>query len=90
MTVRQATLVLPSVISFLIPKLKAMGLNLEGAHYFRFFTLLMFGASIIYVFVSRFYHEKTYLQSQVTEDELATEPRTQIPAAAVVPHQRWQ
>jgi len=65
---------IPSVISFLIPKLKSMGMNLEGANYFRFFTLLMLATSIIYVFVSRHYKERTYLQSQLTEDEHATEP----------------
>jgi POT family proton-dependent oligopeptide transporter len=66
---------IPSIISFLIPKLKSMGMNLEGANYFRFFTLLMLGASIIYVFVSRHYKERTYLQSQeVSEDERVTEP----------------
>jgi proton-dependent oligopeptide transporter, POT family len=65
---------IPSVISFLIPKLKSMGMNLEGASYFRFFTLLMLATSIIYVFVSRHYKERTYLQSQLTENEQATEP----------------
>jgi POT family proton-dependent oligopeptide transporter len=66
---------LPSVISFLIPKLKSMGMNLEGENYFRFLTLLMFVAAIIYIFVSKHYKERTYLQSQrVPEDERATEP----------------
>ncbi len=66
---------IPSLISFLLPRLKAAGLNLEGANYFRFFTLLMLGASVIYVFVSRHYRERTYLQSQEpTHDEKATEP----------------
>jgi len=65
---------IPSVISFLIPKLKSIGMNLEGANYFRFFTLLMLATSIIYIFVSRHYKERTYLQSQLTEDEQATEP----------------
>ena len=60
---------IPSVISFLIPKLKSMGWNLEDANYFRFFTFLMLGTSIIYVFVSRHYKEKTYLQSQVDPTE---------------------
>jgi POT family proton-dependent oligopeptide transporter len=55
---------IPSIISFLIPKLKSMGMNLEGANYFRFFTLLMLGTSLIYVYVSRHYREQTYLQSQ--------------------------
>ncbi|MEP6604343.1 MAG: hypothetical protein ABJB69_10395 [Spartobacteria bacterium] len=64
---------IPSIISFLIPKLKSMGMNLEGANYFRFFTLLMQVTSIIYVFVSRHYKERTYLQSQ-EPDEIAIEP----------------
>ena len=66
---------IPSIISFLIPKLKSMGMNLEGANYFRFFTFLMLGTSIIYVYVSRHYRERTYLQSQEpTADERVTEP----------------
>ena len=65
---------IPSILSFLIPKLKSMGMNLEGANYFRFFTLLMLGTSVIYIFVSRHYRERTYLQSQLTEDERVTEP----------------
>jgi proton-dependent oligopeptide transporter, POT family len=65
---------IPSIISFLIPKLKSMGMNLEGANYFRFFTLLMLATSVIYVFVSRHYRERTYLQTQVPEDERVTEP----------------
>jgi POT family proton-dependent oligopeptide transporter len=65
---------IPSIISFLIPKLKSMGMNLEGANYFRFFTLLMLVTSVIYIFVSRHYRERTYLQSQVTDDERVTEP----------------
>src|SRR5205085_8235857 len=65
---------IPSIISFLIPKLKSMGMNLEGANYFRFFTYLMLVTSVIYVFVSRRYQERTYLQSQLTEDERITEP----------------
>jgi POT family proton-dependent oligopeptide transporter len=65
---------IPSIISFLIPRLKAAGMNLEGANYFRFFTYLMLGTSIIYVYVSRHYKERTYLQSQLTEDERVTEP----------------
>ena len=66
---------IPSIISFLIPRLKTAGMNLEGANYFRFFTLLMLVTSVIYVFVSRHYKERTYLQSQeVTPDERLTEP----------------
>jgi len=51
-----------------------MGMNLEGANYFRFFTYLMLATSIIYIYVSRHYKERTYLQSQLDEDERATEP----------------
>jgi POT family proton-dependent oligopeptide transporter len=65
---------IPSIISFLIPKLKSMGMNLEGANYFRFFTYLMLVTSVIYIYVSRHYKERTYLQSQVPEDERVTEP----------------
>jgi POT family proton-dependent oligopeptide transporter len=65
---------IPSILSFLIPKLKSMGMNLEGANYFRFFTFLMLATSVIYILVSRHYRERTYLQSQLTEDERVTEP----------------
>ncbi|MFN2542733.1 MAG: POT family MFS transporter [Chthoniobacterales bacterium] len=65
---------IPSIISFLIPKLKSMGMNLEGANYFRFFTLLMLATSVIYIFVSRHFRERTYLQTQVPEDDRVTEP----------------
>jgi hypothetical protein len=52
-----------------------MGWNLEGANYFRFFTFLMLGAACIYVYVSRHYRERTYLQGQQpTPDERVTEP----------------
>jgi hypothetical protein len=51
-----------------------MGMNLEGANYFRFFTLLMLVTSVIYVFVSRHFQERTHLQTQVPEDERVTEP----------------
>jgi proton-dependent oligopeptide transporter, POT family len=60
---------IPSIISFLIPKLKSMGMNLEGANYFRFFTLLMLATSVIYVFVSRHFRERTYLQTQEPHPE---------------------
>jgi POT family proton-dependent oligopeptide transporter len=71
---------IPSIISFLIPKLKSMGMNLEGANYFRFFTLLMFAAAILYVYVSRHYRERTYLQSQQSlSDPMVIVPATEIP-----------
>jgi POT family proton-dependent oligopeptide transporter len=49
---------------FVIPFLRRHGIPMEHAAYFRFFTLLMFGTAIIYIFVARRYREKTYLQSQ--------------------------
>lgn len=48
--------------------------KLTDYQYFVFFTVLMFVMSIIYVFVARFYKGRTYLQSQLTADEIATEP----------------
>src|SRR5207237_10477769 len=59
---------IPSILSFLIPKLKSMGMDLEGANDFRFLTFLMLATSVICVFVSRHYRERTYLQFQLNED----------------------
>jgi len=42
--------------------------------YFTFFTWLMFGAAAVFVIVACFYKGQTYLQSQLTLDEIATEP----------------
>ena len=56
-------------IAFLIPRLKEMGLNLEGSGYFRFYTLLMLGAAVLFVIIASFYQGKTHLQS----DEPAAE-----------------
>jgi len=42
--------------------------------YFTFFTWLMLGAAIVFVIVACFYKGRTYLQSQLTPDEIATEP----------------
>lgn len=39
------------------------GTELEGASYFRFFTILMFATAIIFVPFAFFYRERTYLQS---------------------------
>jgi proton-dependent oligopeptide transporter, POT family len=55
-------------------------LHAGGAHkvsayqYFTFFTWLMFGAAIVFTIVACFYKGRTYLQSQLTPDEIATEP----------------
>jgi POT family proton-dependent oligopeptide transporter len=55
----------------LVPSLKAIGLNLENAGWFQFFTLLMLGAAVVYVFVARWYRGKTYIQGG-DATELAT------------------
>ncbi|MEP7248591.1 MAG: POT family MFS transporter [Spartobacteria bacterium] len=48
--------------------------KMNDQQYFLFFAVLMFVAAALFVFVATFYREKTYLQSQFTEDEHATEP----------------
>lgn len=55
----------------LVPSLKAIGLNLENAGWFQFFTLLMLGAAVVYVFVARWYRGKAYIQGEEAT-ELAT------------------
>jgi proton-dependent oligopeptide transporter, POT family len=55
----------------IIPSLQKAGVNLDGANFFAFFTILMFVAALAFVFFSRFYRGKTYIQGE--EDEgLAT------------------
>jgi hypothetical protein len=34
----------------------------------------MFGAAVVFVIVASFYKGRTYLQTQLTPDEIATEP----------------
>jgi POT family proton-dependent oligopeptide transporter len=67
--------------NFFDAQFNAWDLNSDGTRkltdyqYFSFFTLLMFGASIVFVVVASFYKGRTYLQSQqLTPDEVATEP----------------
>src|SRR5207247_1527570 len=48
--------------------------KLSAYQYFTFFTWLMFGAAVVFVVVASFYKGRTYLQSQLTPDEIATEP----------------
>ena len=50
------------------------GHKLSAYQYFSFFTWLMFGAAIVFVIVACFYKGRTYLQTQLTPDEIATEP----------------
>jgi len=48
--------------------------KVSAYQYFTFFTWLMFGAAIVFTIVACFYKGRTYLQSQLTLDEIATEP----------------
>src|SRR5450432_1429899 len=48
--------------------------KLTDFQFYCFFTGLMFVASILFVFFACFYKGRTHLQSQLTEDEVATEP----------------
>ena len=63
-----------------VGKFNAWDLNTDGTRkltdfqYFGFFTILMFVASTLFVVVACFYKGRTYLQSQLTPDEIATEP----------------
>src|ERR1041385_2267792 len=50
------------------------GQKVSAYQYFTFFTWLMFGAAVVFVIVASFYKGRTYLQSQLTPDEVATEP----------------
>jgi hypothetical protein len=60
-----------SFMHSLVPTLKPLGLNLENAGWFQFFTMLMLVAAVVYVFVARLYRGKTYMQGAEAE-ELAT------------------
>ena len=51
-----------SVLNFLVPWLKAHGMNLDGAGYFRFFTFLMLGVAAAFALFSRTYRGQTYIQ----------------------------
>jgi proton-dependent oligopeptide transporter, POT family len=63
-----------AILNFLIPTLRKSGVNLDGAAYFRFFTLLMLVTATLFVFVARRYRGKTYLQGQVPMEEVAILP----------------
>lgn len=61
-----------AILNFLIPTLTGLGIDLKHAAYFRFFTLLMFFTSILFVFVARFYRGKTYIQGEAPIEETVT------------------
>ena len=55
----------------LVPTLKRYGLDLENAGWYRFFSLLMLGTAILFIFVARLYRGRTYIQGE-EGSELAT------------------
>jgi Dipeptide/tripeptide permease len=65
---------------FFVGLFNAWDLNADGTkkltdfQYFGFFTIVMFVASAVFVVLASFYKGRTYLQSQLTPDEVATEP----------------
>jgi len=60
-----------SLIDFGKPNLKSIGINLDGANHYAFFTGLMLIAALVFVVVARFYRGRTYIQG-AEEEELAT------------------
>jgi POT family proton-dependent oligopeptide transporter len=56
-----------SAINFNKSNLKNIGINLDGANHYAFFTLFMLAAAILFVFVARHYRGKTYLQGTESE-----------------------
>jgi POT family proton-dependent oligopeptide transporter len=53
-----------AILNFLIPTLRKSGINLAGAAYFQFFTLLMLVTAVVFIFVARRYRGKTYIQGE--------------------------
>lgn len=51
-----------SIINFLVPWLGRHGMNMEGASFFRFFTLFMLATAVLFVFVSKHYKGETHIQ----------------------------
>jgi len=62
-----------ALLNFVIPQLRRLGMDLDGAAYFRFFTLLMLFSAILFVFVSRSYRGKTYIQGEEPESLASAE-----------------
>jgi proton-dependent oligopeptide transporter, POT family len=63
-----------AILNFFIPALRKSGINLDGAAYFRFFTLLMLVTAVVFVFVARCYRGKTYVQGEEPIEEVASLP----------------
>jgi POT family proton-dependent oligopeptide transporter len=56
------------VVNFIIQNADGSS-KLEGAAYFWFFTALMLITAILFLFVIRHYHEKTYFHDEQQVDE---------------------
>ncbi len=55
-------------LAFQIPWLKSMGLNLEGSHYFRFYMLLMLGATVLFVFIALAYKGRSFIDGDPAQE----------------------
>jgi POT family proton-dependent oligopeptide transporter len=56
-----------SAIDFNKSNLSNIGINLEGANHYAFFTLFMLTMAVLFVFVARKYRGKTYIQGDEPE-----------------------
>ena len=53
--------------------LRSIGINLQGANHYAFFTLFMAVAAVLFIFVARHYRGKTYIQGVEPEAVAAAE-----------------
>jgi POT family proton-dependent oligopeptide transporter len=56
-----------SAIDFNKSNLSGIGINLEGANHYAFFTSFMLITAILFIFVARHYRGKTYIQGAEPE-----------------------
>ena len=56
-----------SAIDFNKPNLNSIGINLEGANHYAFFTLFMLVTASLFIFVARKYRGRTYIQGAEPE-----------------------
>ena len=62
-----------SAIDFNKSNLSGIGINLEGANHYAFFTSFMLITAILFIFVARHYRGKTYIQGADPETLAAAE-----------------
>ncbi|MBV9490644.1 MAG: hypothetical protein JO069_13120 [Verrucomicrobia bacterium] len=58
-------------LDFLIPTLRAHGLNLDGANYYLFFIAIMLAAALVYALTAPFYRGKSYIQGDAPAEVAA-------------------